>query len=93
MGWEETVVNQKVHKLWRVNEYLNGQLGNRYWLDASRQLKLTHWAGALSYRVGTKAEAVEQLPASSLASFKTALETADQADWIDEIGNWLNQIK
>ena len=92
-GWEEKIVNQQLCKLWRVDEFLNGQEGNRYWLDEARRLKLTHWKGAVSYQVETQAEAIDQLPNRLRATVKTALGTADQSDWTDEISSWLNGPK
>ena len=92
-GWEEVTVNRIKCKLWRIDEFLNGQTGNCYWLDGSRQLKLTQWQGAISYQVKTKAEAIDQLPSNTLANIQTTLGSTDQPDWIDEINSWLNEPK
>ena len=90
-GFEEVRGNQEESRLWRVDEYLNGQAGNSYWLDENRQLKLSQWKGAISFQVATKTEALEGLSDESLESIKQALDVSERSSWIDEIDDWLNQ--
>lgn len=90
-GWATVVINKQPLRLWLVQEYINGQLGNRYWLDENRRVRLTHWKGAISYWVATKEEAFSDLPIELVTHAKGLFDTDNNSDWTDDIEKWLGQ--
>lgn len=89
-GWEEVEWQHQRLKLWLVGEYTNGRLGNRYWLDAERRIRLTQWQGAVSNWVATKEEAVRGLSAEIQKRANQLDKHQSNVDWTQEIEAWLN---
>ena len=90
-GWEEVAIDKNAHRLWRIDEFLNGKKGNQYWLDENRQIKRAHWTGAISYQVKTKEEALDSLPQATINSINLLFNSSSNSDWMNEINDWLSE--
>ncbi len=90
-GWESVKVSGQNLNLWRVSENANGQLGNRYWLDSERRIRLSDWKGAESVWVANKEEAIRNLPAELLTCANSLENRDSKPDWVTDVETWLNQ--
>lgn len=88
-GWRSVQVGGQPMKLWLVDEYSRVRLGNRYWLDEQRRIRLTQWQGATSRWVATKAEAFAGLSAELIAQAQQLLSGTSTEDLTSEIEAWL----
>ena len=89
-GWENIIIGSQHLRLWRVGEYINGQPGNRYWLDENRRVRLSHWRGAVSHWVATREEAFSNLPAELVEYARELFGAGNDSDWTAAVEKWLN---
>lgn len=90
-GWEEVALGGERQQLWQVGEYVNGRLGNRYWLDEKRQIRQSEWQGALSRWEPSQAAALAGLPAALVQDAEAIIAKPASSDWTNDIVNWLNE--
>ena len=89
-GWRTVTVGGQPLRLWRVDEYSQMQLGNRYWLDEQRRVRLSQWRGATSRWVSSRDVAFEGLSAE-FATRATAILSGDHnLNWTNDLEKWLH---